>query len=188
MEQEEYLDRYERILTDGLVKICTGGGYLQGEMLSCPDLDGWWDERIKDYIADAVENFNDYPLAAIGWAAFLGMALAHSWDKGWQGVSALPYTSFYGSRGFDDMDEHILKDELHLKPEYASRMSDTLLSCSQAALALMEHEGIETQTSLGFYALARTYTVMYRLGASIELRRLGYRKVLLNPSDILKRS
>ena len=182
MEQKEYLDRYEEILESGLVKICTGAGLLQGEMLSCPDTAEWWDASIKDYVADAVANFNEFPLAAVGWAAFVGMGIAWSWDNFWPDPSAgrIPYSSFYGKRGFDDMDEHILSDVLGLNEDLSSKISDTILSCSQAALGLIEHEDIDTQTSLGFYVLARTYSVMFRLGVSMELFRQGYRKVLVN--------
>lgn len=191
MEQQEYLDRYEKILADGLVKLCTGAGLLSGEMLSCPDAEQWWDVWVKDYIGDAVENFNEYPMAAIAWASFLGMGVAWKWDNAWPSGNApakLSYRSFYGKRGFDDMDEHILWDVLHLTKEQGKKVSDTLLSCAQAALGLIQHEGIETQTSLGFYVLARTHTVMFRLGVSLELKRQGYRKVLLDPSKIIPQS
>jgi ABC-type glutathione transport system ATPase component len=50
---------------------------------------------------------------------------------------------------------------------------------SLAVLGLLQHEGVETQTARGFYLLARAYTVLYRIGAAIELHRLGYRKVPL---------
>lgn len=189
MEQQEYLDRYEKILADGLVKVCTGAELLNGELLSCPDAEEWWDAHVKDYIEDAVENFNEYPMAAIGWAAFLGMAVANRWDNDWPSSNAarkVGYKGFYGSRGFDDMDEHILWDILCLKKDFGTRLSDTILSCAQAALGLIEHEGVETQTSLGFYVLARTYSVMFRLGVAIELRRQGYHKVLLDPSKIIR--
>ena len=41
----------------------------------------------------------------------------------------------------------------------------------------MRHEGVEADTERGFYVLVRIYSVMFRLGASIELKRLGYRNV-----------
>ena len=79
------------------------------------------------------------------------------------------------------MDEHILRDilGLDLDGKEAKRISDCLLSCSTAVLGLLQHEGVETQTARGFYLLARTYTVLYRIGAGIELHRLGYKKVLI---------
>lgn len=182
MQDSETLDRYESLLQDGLCKLCTGAGLLDGELLESPDISGKWDDYIKDYIADAVDNFNEYPEAAIAWAAFLGMAVAYNWDLNWRKYRSAPYSEYYGSRGWDDMDEHILRDLLGLKldsPE-AKKLSDTMMSCAVAALGLISHEGIETQTAQGFYILSRSYTVMYRIGASIELKRLKYKKVAIN--------
>ena len=148
MKDTELYDRYERTLEDGLVKICRGAGLVGDMLLRSDDIDARWDDYIKDYVADAVENFNIYPEAAISWAGFLGIAVAHWWDADWQGHKDDPYRSFYGTRGWDDMDEHVLRDLLGLKldsPE-AKKISDTLLSCALATLGLIRHEGIETQT------------------------------------------
>lgn len=181
MENSEYLDKYEGILSEGLQKLCTGAGMLDGEILRNDDIDLKWDEFIKDYIADAVENINAYPEAAIAWAAFLGMGVAHNWDEHWTHHRHDAYKDFYGKRNWDDMDEHILHGVLGLDLEgpEAKKVSDTFQNCALAALGLIRHEGIETQTALGFYVLARTYTVMYRVGAAVELHRMGYKKAAL---------
>ena len=122
-------------------------------------------------------NCNEYPEAAIAWAGFLGMAVAHNWDVDWEAHKDDPYKSYYGSRGWDDMDEHILWEVLALPEAIGKKLSDTLDSCALAALGLIRHEGIEAQTELGFYVLVRTYSVLYRIGAAIELQRLGYQRV-----------
>ena len=178
----EYLDRFEKILEEGLLKVCRGAGLLEDEVLRSPDIDDKWDSYIKDYTADAVENFNAYPEAALSWAAFLGMGVAHNWDAGWEAHKDDAYQAYYGSKGWDNMDEHILHDVLGLKSDdpVAKKLNDTLLSCALATLGLIRHEGIEPQTDLGFYVLVRSYTVMYRIGAAMEIRRLGYKKVLIN--------
>lgn len=184
MQEEDTrdLDRFEQTLEDGLVKVCSGAGLLPAELVRNPDIDGVWDRYIKDYIADAVVNFNDYPEAAIAWAGFLGMGVAWGWDTDWHRYRDLPYRRWYGPRGWDDMDEHILRDVLGLPLDgaEAKKISDTLQSCSLAVLGLLQHEGVETQTARGFYLLARAYTVLYRIGAAIELHRLGYKKIVLN--------
>lgn len=185
MTQQEILDRYEKTLEEGLVKICSGAGLLN-EIISSPDIDAKWDEYTKEYIEDAVANFNDYPEAALAWAAFLGMGVANNWDRDWKKHSKDNYRSYYGSRGWDDMDEHILYRQLKLEKEYARKVSDTLDSCALATLGLIRHEGVEPQTALGFFILARSYTVMFRIGAAIELKRSGYRKVLVDPSKIIR--
>lgn len=176
MIESAVLDRYEAVLSDGLVKICNGAGLLGTELLECPDLEHWWDGVLQEYVADAVGNFNRYPDAAIGWAAFLGMGAAFRWDACWN--PSMRYDEFYGPRGFDDMDEYVTGTLMHLGEERVKKLNDAFLSCSQAAQGLIAHEGIRTQTELGFYVLVRTYTVMFRLGASIELSRLGYRKIV----------
>ncbi len=179
MVDSAYLDNWEHLLEDGLLKLCRGAGLLEGEVLGSPDLEAEWNGYIRDYTADAVENFNSYPEAALSWAAFLGLGVAHNWDSDWGLYRDAPYSSYYGRRGWDDMDEHILRDLLRLpldSPE-AKKISDTLLSCALATLGLIRHEGIETQTELGFYILTRSYTVLFRIGAAIELKRLGYKNV-----------
>lgn len=175
-----YLDRYEQILSDGLVKVCQSKGVLSTELLSCPDVEGKWNDYVKDYVADAVENFNDYPEASLAWAAFLGMGVANNWDKDWDAHKDDSYSSYYGSRGWDDMDENILYNRLHLDPEWAAKVSSAMESCAAATLGLIRHEQIEPQTELGFYILNRSYNVMFRVGESVELERLGYKKVRID--------
>ena len=72
------LDIFEKTLQDGLVKVCQSADRLKEGLLESPDLEAKWDEYIKDYIADAVANFNDYPEAALAWAAFLGLQIRTS--------------------------------------------------------------------------------------------------------------
>lgn len=140
-----------------------------------PDIEDVWDKKlIKDYISDAVVNFNSYPEAALSWAGFLGMAVAHYWDSDWTRHKDDSYSSYYGSRGFDDMDEHILYDILALDESEGRKISDSMLSVALASLGLIQHEGVETQTQVGFYALARCYTVIFKLGAALWLSHRGY--------------
>jgi hypothetical protein len=57
-----------------------------------------------------------------------------------------------------------------------------LLCCAQKAVNFIRHEQIEFQTAKAFHIFARTVKVMFRTGAAIQLRRLGYKfhKVNLN--------
>lgn len=179
----ENLDRFEQVLQDGLLKICDGAKMTCGLMFS-PDFDDRWENLIKGYVADAVNNINGYPEAAVGFAAFLGMAVANQWDKDWEKFRSRKYEFYYGVHGFDDMDEHILYDFLKLDKDSdtTKKIIDTVQSCASATLGLLEHEQIELQTEYGFYALARCYTVLFRIGASMELKRLGYRNERVNPN------
>ena len=114
MENKEFLDNFEKTLQMGLMRVCSGAGLLGNELLSSEDIDSKWEEYIKDYVADAVDNFNEYPEAALAWAGFLGMGVAHNWDDNWTFHRHDSYRSYYGNRGWDDMDEHILHGILGL--------------------------------------------------------------------------
>lgn len=177
---KERLDAFQEMLERGLVKVCAMSG-LPLEMMSSPDIDDRWDILLKGYMADAVQNFNDFPQAALGFAAYLGMAVASQWDKDWPHYKDKTYKSYYGDRGFDDMDDHITDKILHLNDAQKSKLAKAMLNCTQATLDLMRHEGIETDTEYGFYILVRCYTAMYKIGVAIELNRLGYKKQVLNP-------
>ena len=173
------LDSFQDTLQDGLLKLCRNAGICGAELLSSSDIESKWSSFAKDYIADAVENFNSYPEAAIAWAAFLGMGVANDWDTDWQAAKDKPYKSYYGPRGWDDMDEYILGPCLHLKADYAKKVSQTFDSCALATMGLLRHEAIETWSKEGFYALARIYGTMFRIGACAELYRLGYKLTAL---------
>ena len=58
MKDSEFYDSFEHILEDGLIKVCRGAGLVGDTLLRSDDIDGKWDDYIKDYVADAVENFN----------------------------------------------------------------------------------------------------------------------------------
>ena len=85
------------------------------------------------------------------------------------------------------MDEHIVQNILKLKlgsPE-ATRLEDVMRGLAQTAITTIRHEQIEGQTKEAFYVFARTARIMFRLGAALELRRLGYRfeKVNMNTPE-----
>jgi len=171
---QQQLSEFETVLENGLIKLCVGGGLMK-ELMSSEDIDLRWDDFIKDYVADAVTNITDYPEAAIGFSAFLGMAVAFHWDKDWAKFKDRKYSFYYGTHGFDDMDDHILQDVLKLSDSEVHKYSETVKSLVQATLSLLRREQIELQTEFGFYALVRCYGVLYRIGASLELSREGYR-------------
>ena len=178
-EEEKQLDRFESILEEGLVRICTGEG-MMSEIMTSPDIDQRWEEFISEYVADGVRNYNSYPDASLGFAAYLGMAVAHHWDGNWQAHRLDSYTSYFGDRGFDNMDDHIAADIRHLTKAETDKVRKALQNCTAATEGLIRHEAIEPQTAVGFYALVRCFSVFFRIGVSIELYRLGYKKEPVN--------
>ncbi len=177
MEEQEYFDKYEERLQEELVKLCSSHGFMDGRLLESPDLEERWAEMASDYMADSVSQINSFPAAAIAWAGYVGMAVAHWWDEDWSRYAGEPYSALHGKEGFDDMDEHIVQNilGLSLDSEQAGRIESIMRSCAHAAMAMIRNEQIESQSTKAFYIFARTERVMFRVGASIELKRLGYR-------------
>jgi hypothetical protein len=64
---------------------------------------------------------------------------------------------------------------LALDGDEAIRLADVLRSCAQSGISLIRHEGIEPQSPLAFHVFARACRVMFRIGAAIQLRRMGYK-------------
>lgn len=187
MADIQFLDDFEKTLRDGLLKVCRSYGLLSEDVFRrSQDIDDAWEEGLmKDFVADAVENFNGYPEATLAWAGYLGMAVANGWDADWDTHRNDSYQSFYGPDGFDDMDENIVGNILKLAGDYADKIKECLYSCAEATLGLIRHQGIEAHTSNGFYVLVRAYTVFYQIGAALELKRLGYKMVAVDVNRLL---
>lgn len=177
INQNEQLDLFQGRLEDDLLKLCTSLGVLDGGWLMTPDLEEKWKEVAPEYMADAVKEINSYPEVALAWAGYLGMGYAALWDKNWRKHSRDGYSKMLGSRGFDDMDEHIVRDILGhpLDSFEAMKLSGVLQSCAQSAIGLIRKESVEAQTSTAFYILARCVQVMFCVGVSVQLHKLGYK-------------
>ena len=105
------------------------------------------------------------------------MAVAQWWDTDWGRNHSMKYESLHGARGFDDMDEHIVQNILGLSLDSveAKQIVNILLCCAQKAVDFIRHEQIEHQTVKAFHVFARTVKVMFRIGAALQLKRLGYK-------------
>ena len=180
--EKEYYDRFEIKLQDDLLRLCTSYQQLDGVLIASEDIDGHWNVLGPQYLADAVEQVRDYPIVSVAWAAYLGTGVAWGWDADWAAVSKAPYQLFYGEQGFDDMDEHIVRDLLGLRLESneAQNLENMLRRCAQTTVSLIRREQIEPQSETAFYVFAKACKVMFRIGAAIELKRLGYKFEKMN--------
>ena len=172
-----FLNRFEEKIQNELLRICTSRGMLGGTLLATDDVTGHWDVLAPEYVADAVCQIADYPTVSIAWAGYLGLAIAHGWDKNWQECLKTPYKAYYGAQGFDDMDEHIVQHYLGLSldSKAAQDLEGIIRSCAQTAVTLIRREQIEPQSPMAFHVFARAIKVIYRIGAALELKRLGYK-------------
>lgn len=177
MEQQEYLDNYEKQLTEHLVRILSSMELLDKQLLESPDITDKWDEVAQSYIADAMKEIVQYPNVAIGWAMYLGMAVARFWDDDWSIYSKVPnlYEYLRDKRGFDYMDEVVRGDILGLQGNEFDKMEKVVQGCAQQVISKIRHEQIEPQSPLAFYVFARSIRAMYLVGSAIELKALGYK-------------
>ena len=176
-ENTQYFDTYEAHLQQEIMKMCASLGMLDRELLASEDIDGKWKEWAPEYIAEALPEVNSYPEFAIACAGYVGMAVAQWWDQDWGRHHSASYESLHGPRGFDDMDEHIVQSILGLSLDStdAKQIMNIMLCCAQKAVTFIQHEQIERQTVKAFHIFARTVRVMYKVGAAIQLKRLGYK-------------
>lgn len=183
-ESAIYYDTYEENLQREILRMCTSLGMLDGDLLSSEDIDHKWKEWAPEYIAEALPEVNTYPEFAIACAGYAGMAAAKWWDEDWGRHHNAAYTSLHGPRGFDDMDEHIVRNILgySLDSSEAKLIMNILLCCAQKASTFIQHEHIEAQTVKAFHIFARTVKVMFRTGAALQLKRLGYKFQKVNLS------
>ena len=172
-----FLNRFEEKIQNELLRICTSRGMLGGTLLATDDIISHWEVLAPEYVADAVGQIADYPTVSIAWAGYLGLAIAHGWDTNWEACLRAPYNSFYGEQGFDDMDEHIVRDIIgfHLESREAKGIEDMMRRLGETAVTLIRRERIEPQSPMAFHVYARVVKVMFRIGAAIELKRLGYK-------------
>lgn len=183
-DQHDLLNRYEVALRETLIKRLSDSKWLEGQLLEVEELNQKWHDAAPSYMADAVPEVAKYPLVAIAWAMYEGMAAATLWDKEWnryENVADL-HTMLTEPRGFDCMDEYITEIMLALPlgSTEAERIEDMIRSTAEAAQSLIRKEGIEAQSVMAFHIFARTTKVMFEMGVAVQLRRLGYNYVKVN--------
>ncbi len=162
---------YESQLDEHLLDFATKAGLQKGMLLDSEDVDARWEAFAEPFLADAVKEFNEYPEYVLACAGYLGMAVAYHWDNDWEQYADCPYSTYQGARGFDDMDDFI-NDNILKDNEFAV---DAMQRCSYAAYHFLMRYKIEPGTIEAYHSFVATVASMYRLGAAIELQRLGYK-------------
>ena len=183
-EQHELLNKYEEGLRKTLTDFLTKEGEMDGQQLEVEELNEKWRTSAPSYMADAVPEIGKYPLVAIAWAMYEGMGAAVLWDKEWNRYETTEdfHTMFTGPRGFDCMDEYITEVLLchPLGSPEAERLENLIRSTAERALSLIRKEQVEAQSVMAFHVFARTTKVMFEMGVSVALKRMGYNYVKVN--------
>jgi hypothetical protein len=186
MEQQEYLQNFEKTLSEQLTKTLSEKGLLGGYTFEVEELTELWHRCAPDYMADAVPQIADYPLAAIAWAAYFGAGAAVLWDKQKITEGENTYLRLRDARGFDEMDEYAdyLMLDNGIKQADIDKLEDALRSAAQSAETAIRKEGIEPQSVMAFHIFARTTKVMFEVGVAVQLRKMGYNYVKVNANVV----
>ena len=183
-EQHDLLNKYEEGLRKALIDFLSKEGMMEGRILEVEELNEKWRTSAPSYMVDAVPEVAKYPLVAIAWAMYEGMGAAVLWDKEWNRYADVEdlHKLFTEPRGFDCMDEYITEILLchPLESPEAVKVENLIRSTAELALSLIRKEQVETQSVMAFHVFARTTKVMFELGVSVELKRLGYNYVKVN--------
>lgn len=160
-----------------LLKVCQGAGALGPLMPEVEEITVKWDDYAEQYMADAVRQIDDYPNAAIGWAAFIGMAVAQWWGTDWQVNRFTPYKHLYGAEQWDDMDDKIMTDILALPLGSSEEqfLRDTIITCAEKAISIIMEEDFEPCSDQAYEILSITIKTMFKIGAALQLHRMGWR-------------
>ena len=142
----------------------------------CPDVEGKWEAIANAYIPDGVREFQNYPLASLGWMMYIGMALAKMWDDDWQYYAAKDdlYVYLHDKRGYDAMDEYIRRDVLKLKGKDFAATEELVSECASRVHNTLMHQDIEPGTKEAFLAYVACLHQLYLFGAAVQLKRMGY--------------
>ena len=70
------MEKLEEQIHSDLQQYLLSVNEVDERMPECPDVEGKWEAIANAYIPDGVREFQNYPLASLGWMMYIGMALA----------------------------------------------------------------------------------------------------------------
>jgi hypothetical protein len=170
------MEKLEEQIHSDLQQYLLSVNEVDERMPECPDVEGKWEAIANAYIPDGVREFQNYPLASLGWMMYIGMALAKMWDDDWQYYAAKDdlYVYLRDKRGYDAMDEYIRRDVLKLKDKDFAATEELVSECASRVHNTLMHQDIEPGTKEAFLAYVACLHQLYLFGAAIQLKRMGY--------------
>lgn len=170
------MTKFEQTIHDDLHRYLMVEGRLEQMLPDAPDIKDKWEEVGQAYLPDGVREFNGYPVVSLGWMMYVGMAVAQMWDEDWQRYSSLDniYTHLRDQRGYDNMDEYIREEVLHLSGDDYKATEDLVGECAARTHSNLRHGGFEPGTRPAFQAYVACLHQLYLMGAAVQLKTLGY--------------
>lgn len=171
----------EKIKSD-LFQYLLSLGKIDERLPECPDLEEKWQNIAEAYLPDGIREFNNYPISSLGWMMFIGMAMAKYWDEDWEKYASDTniYEQIRNQRGYDEIDEYVLKDLLHLKGKDDEAMRSLVGECASRTYSLLHHAHLEPGTAEAFKGFISSLHQLYLMGVAIQLKCMGYRMTLID--------
>lgn len=170
------MNNFEEQIHNDLKQYLLSVNEIDQRLPECPDIEGKWEAIANAYIPDGVREFQDYPLASLGWMMYIGMAVARMWDSDWQYYATKEdlYAYLRDKRGYDAMDEYICRDVLKLKNKDFASTEELVSECASRVHNALMHQNIELGTKEAFSGYITCLHQLYLFGAAIQLKRMGY--------------
>lgn len=181
------LSKYKEELKEDLYKYLRSVERIDEKIPECPDLEDLWPSVEEAYIPDGAKEFQDYPTVSLGWMMFIGMALAVYWDMDWEKYSkesgAELYQKMRDEKGYDNLDDYVLYEIMHLDEEEAEKVSKVVGECAARTLSFLHRSHFEAGTSEAVRAYEASLHQLYLFGVAVELNAMGYHYVPFNPNQ-----
>ena len=170
------MEKLEETINDELKRFLLSKGEIDEHLPQCPDVENKWETIAQAYMPDGIREFQNYPVASLGWMMYIGMAIASMWDKDWEIYSQFPdlYTYLRDKRGYDNMDEYIREEELKLDNKASADLESLASECAARVHSTLMHLHIEPGTREAFFAYVACLHQLYLMGAAVQLKRMGY--------------
>ena len=170
------MDKLEELIHSDLQQYLLSMNEIDERLPECPDVEEKWETIANAYIPDGVREFQNYPLASLGWMMYIGMAVAKMWDDDWQYYAAKEnlYVYLRDKRGYDAMDEYIRRDFLKLPAKDFSAAEELVSECASRVHNALMHQSIEPGTKETFLGYVACLHQLYLFGVAIQLKRMGY--------------
>lgn len=168
---------YEALIRANLAEYLGRKGEVDERPAETPDIETLWSTLGEAYLPDAIREFNTYPTVSLGWAMYMGMAVAKFWDEDWQRYEAMPdlYAHLRDRAGFDHLDDEVRTEVLRLDDAASDRLEAIVREAASRVYGLMCRMAPEPGSEGAFRAFVAGLHQMYLMGAAMQFRRMGYR-------------
>lgn len=167
---------FERLFRDNLSTYLQGLNEVDSHLPEAPDIETLWSRVGESYLPDAMREFNEFPTVALGWAMYVGMAIAKYWDEDWELYSKVDdlYVYLRDKIDFDHLDDYVRERVLLLGHNDAARLESIVSECAARIYSQLRHQLVEPGTEPAFRAFVAALHQMYLMGAAMQLKRMGY--------------